>query len=379
MIINKVECKNITPLSRNIFVASSNNFENNNEVRYVEYNDSYDTYNIHNDLEVLNTNSDTDSKNQIEDVSNYISDSDSNDHMEHINCTNNCRSTNITDDSLASLLFWLQEWTIKNNITHVALNELMCRIKPKYPELPKDARTLLRTPRKINVDVVTPGHYYHFGICNYIEKLLSRCSFHNDNFIEVNINIDGLPLFKSSNSQVYPISCNLVENYNKVEIIGIYHGYEKPTSANVFLQRFTEEANYLTIHGIKIKDHIYSFKINSFICDVPAKNFVTYIKGHSVFYACAKCTVKVMYSYKYYCNRVIYPYINNCHLRTNNDFRQKLQEHHTGTSILESIPNINMITDFSSDPMHLIFLGIVKKLITFMVKTQKKIILLSNV
>lgn len=60
-----------------------------------------------------------------------------------------------------------------------------------------------------------------------------------------------------------------------------------------------------------------------------------------------------------------YPYLNSCHLRTDNEFRLKLQEtHHTGTSIIESIPNINMVNDFPSDPMHLIFLEIVKKLIS---------------
>lgn len=37
----------------------------------------------------------------------------------------------------------LQGWAIKNRITHVALNELMALIKLKYPELPRDARTLL--------------------------------------------------------------------------------------------------------------------------------------------------------------------------------------------------------------------------------------------
>ncbi|KYN27353.1 hypothetical protein ALC57_03261 [Trachymyrmex cornetzi] len=192
----------------------------------------------------------------------------------------------------------------------------------------------------VNTNIVSPGYYYHFGLSNNcIEILLSRCSFQNLHFIEVNINIDSLPLCKSSSSQVYPILCNLVENYNEVDIVGIYHGYEKPADANVFLQPFTEEAKNLTLHGIKLKDHIYSFKIRSFICDVPAKTFITYTKGHSGYYSCSKCTVK-------------------------DDFRLKLQEdHHTGTSILESIPNINMVTKCASLPMHLIFLGIVKKIV----------------
>jgi len=59
-----------------------------------------------------------------------------------------------------------------------------------------------------------------------------------------------------------------------------------------------------------------------------------------------------------------YPYsTSNSHpLRTNYDFRSKLQpEHHTGTSILELISNLDMVQDFPSDPMHLLYLGIIKK------------------
>jgi len=68
--------------------------------------------------------------------------------------------------------------------------------------------------------------------------------------IEVNINIYGLPLHKSSTSQIYPILCNLVNNFSEVNIIGIYHGFEKPSDANLFLKPFIEEARNLTINGL---------------------------------------------------------------------------------------------------------------------------------
>ncbi|KYQ51475.1 hypothetical protein ALC60_09420 [Trachymyrmex zeteki] len=340
-VINLVQYKNNAPLLKNNppLVPNNNlenNLENNNQLSY-EDSDNFQ-YNDYSDSEGFNN-----------------CNSDSDPDTEHTNF-----ESVTADDFPSSIIPCLQRWTIKNNITHVALNELISLIQCKYPELPKDARTLLGTPRMVNTNVVSPGYYYHFGLSNCIETLLSRCSFQNLHCIEVNINIDGLPLCKSSSSQVYPILCNLVENYNEVDVVEIYHGYEKPADANVFLQPFTEEAKNLTLHGIKIKDHIYSFKIRSFICDVPAKTFITYTKGHSGYYSCSKCTVKG----EYYCDRVIYPYLNKCNLRTDNDFRLKLQEdHHTGTSILESIPNINMVSDFPSDPMHLIFLGIVKKIV----------------
>lgn len=55
-------------------------------------------------------------------------------------------------------------------------------------------------------------------------------------------------------------------------------------------------------------------------------------------------------------------------LRTDTDFRLKIQpDHHLGTSILEHLPDFDIINDFVVDPMHLIYLGVVKKIINLWV------------
>jgi len=196
-------------------------------------------------------------RNDVENASNDISE------IEIINRSNsndkiidnvNTESDNLDFNDSSNFLPWLQNWAIKNHISHVALTELMIRIKPKYPELSTDARSLLRTPRKINVQSIPPGYYYHFGLRNCIEELVSRYS-ENLQSIQINVNIDGLPLFKSSSSRVYPILCNLVENYSEVNIIGIYYGKEKPEDPNLFLQAFTKEAIDFTINGITINGY----------------------------------------------------------------------------------------------------------------------------
>ncbi|XP_032690649.1 uncharacterized protein LOC116853628 isoform X2 [Odontomachus brunneus] len=222
----------------------------------------------------------------------------------------------------------LQGWAIRHRITHVALNELLEYIKPRYPEVPTDARTLLGTVRKVHTDNVEPGRYYHFGISNCVENLIQKSQHHFQNIqlIEIIINIDGLPLFKSSGSQVYPILCSLVTNYTNVGIIGIYHGYQKPADANHFLQNFVKEAQNLINHGITVNGIIYPFKIKAFICDLPAKCFIRYTKGHSGFYSCTKCEAKG----KYFLNRVCFPYLDISNVRTDKNFRLKSQpDHHT--------------------------------------------------
>ena len=115
------------------------------------------------------------------------------------NIVNAPASDNLVDDS-SSFVPSFQEWATKNRISHITLNELITGLKSKYPELPSDARSLLKTPRKVNVQDIRPGQYYHFGLSNCVKQLLSRYSGQHLQSIRVNINIDGLPLFKSSSS-----------------------------------------------------------------------------------------------------------------------------------------------------------------------------------
>lgn len=257
----------------------------------------------------------------------------------------------------------LAKWAIDNRITHTAINQLLKILKSTNCNpnlLPGDARTLLNTPRSISTKHVPPGYCYHFGLKKCILNILAQLpSVSAINTIELFINIDGLPLAKSSQSQVYPILCCLVDNQSCVDIIGIYHGFEKPKLPNIFLEDFVNEVIQIDTDKIEFENKIYPIKIKGFICDVPAKSFITHTKGHSGYYSCSKCDIEGTFSN----GRVCFPGIN-FNLRTDEGFRLKVQgEHHTGTSVLEQIPNIDMISDFVLDPMHLLYLGVVKKLV----------------
>lgn len=103
---------------------------------------------------------------------------------------------------------------------------------------------------------VYPGKYYHFGLDSSINNMLKNINYSDmPDTINVAINIDGLPLSKSSSSQVYPILC-LINNINvllsNICCVGIYHGYDKPSDFNVFLKDFVDEAITLSLNGISI-------------------------------------------------------------------------------------------------------------------------------
>lgn len=73
--------------------------------------------------------------------------------------------------------------------------------------LPKDSRTLLVTLRSVNIENRSEGQYWHNGLGNGLKSFFSRLSANMS--IDININIDGLPLFKSSPVEFWPILSNI--------------------------------------------------------------------------------------------------------------------------------------------------------------------------
>lgn len=177
--------------------------------------------------------------------------------------------------------------------------------------------------------------------------------------INVAINIDGLPLSKSSSSQVYPLLC-LINNVDvllsNIFCVGIYHGYENPSDFSVFLEEFVDEG--ITLNCIIIADNHYNFKMSMFLFDAVAKASVLFIKGHSGYLSCSKCTQEGDYIHS-----VCFPETDFIK-ETDHDFINQIDEdYHTGRTVLENIPNIGLITEVPLDYMHLVCLGVVKKLL----------------
>lgn len=267
----------------------------------------------------------------------------------------------------------LAQWAIEHNITQTATSALLKIIHSCYDHtIPTDDRTLLKTnisnSTAISLKNISPGKYYHFGITNGIKN-----HYVDDDQSELKlvIGIDGLPLTKSSKSTFWPILCYIRPHHNVVFPIGIYWGNEKPGDSNDFLNDFYDEIVELINTGIEIKKQSgvlikKKVRLDVFCCDVPAKSFILKTKGHSGFFSCSRCFTEGEFLNR----RVCFPEMN-CRNRTHISFINKEQEeYHMGTtlSILTNIPGINIVNDFSLDYMHLVCLGVVKKMINLWLK-----------
>lgn len=287
---------------------------------------------------------------------------------ENIN-TNNFESINDrpSEENFSTELIHL---IIKYNISHSFINDLLLLLK-KYSnieDLPKDVRTLLNTKRNTSKLIIKMdgGHYVHFGVEKMLKKSIQSTFQKPPKIICINFNIDGLPISKSAQSQFWPILGSIVSaDYPNIEPfpVGIYHGNTKPKILNNYLLAFVEEMKDLLLNGIVINNNQCKVSINAFVCDSPARAFISCVKGHTGYFGCSKCITEG----EFIDNRVVFNE-TDATLRSDKDFSSRMQEeHHVGSTILESL-NVGMVTRFPLDYMHLVCLGVMKRLLVFWLK-----------
>lgn len=160
---------------------------------------------------------------------------------QEFNSSSSSGEDNFTNfEELSNFKLLIRKWAAEFNIPLIALNGLLCILKSHkcFNSLPKDSRTLMHTKPIDNscLYIVEPGTYYHFGITNSISQNFSNYLLNNSNFIDIVVGIDGLPLFKSSPKQFWPILAYIRPNKDNVFPIGIYCGEEKPANSNIFFK-----------------------------------------------------------------------------------------------------------------------------------------------
>ncbi|KAM7291910.1 uncharacterized protein ISCGN_025208 [Ixodes scapularis] len=279
-------------------------------------------------------------------------------------------------NSVESFKTMLQTWAIRHNVTHECLTDLLKvqRTHPCFAELPGCSRTLLQTPRMcMGIVNIGGGQYCHFGLATQLQQSLENVQ-HFPGVLNLHINIDGLPLRKSTKEQFWPILCQVVNCGPGIPFpVGVFYGHSKALKANEFLQPLVDDLNAALDSGVTIRDVTVQVKLTALVCDAPARAYILHIKGHSGYSSCSRCTTEGVSL-----GRMCFPELD-APLRTNDSFRSHVDEgHHTGVSILEKLP-IDMVAQVPLDYMHLVCIGVVHKLMRVWLKGPKACRMGSNV
>lgn len=204
------------------------------------------------------------------------------------------------------------------------------------------------------------GSYHYFGVTPGLMAEVSaghlpaECST-----LFLSVNVDGLPISRSSRKQFWPVLVSLKESVGQTPFLAaLYEGNTKPESVSMFMKDFVEEMATLLAQGIRLSSKLYKVRLRAFICDAPARAYLKTIKGHMAYFGCEKCTQKGRHDGK----RVIFPDVD-APLRTDEDFRDQVDlDHHHGTSPLLAL-GVGLASMFPLDYMHLVCLGVMKKLL----------------
>lgn len=261
-------------------------------------------------------------------------------------------------------------WVKNSKITRNDCNSLLTIIHNNgFEQMPLTRATLLATPKaKIDIKTVSPGQYFHYGIAKHFLNRTYPTITEDDVEIKLDIGVDGLNVYKCSKITLWPILGVVVCPKRKFLpfLIGCYYGTAQPDSFDQFLEDFAIEFMTLKESGVfvpSINKHL-SVSIRCFCADAPARAHLAGVLGHNACKGCSKC------------DEIRDENAESAHttkmgvLRTDESFRNRthLEHHHekyrSNQTTLESI-GINMVSQIPIDPMHLLDLGLGKKLITF--------------
>ncbi len=249
----------------------------------------------------------------------------------------------------------------RHNLSLKAVSDIAGIFRSTGIALPKDARTICLT----DTTPLKNDDFVHFGLESGLREKLSHSPFLKDGTsnVKCQIFIDGLPPYRNSPKSLWPILCRITNHTNKTPFpVSCFYGKGKPSNLSAYLMPFIDEFNKLSENGISVMGKSFNVILDCIICDAEARSFVKAIKAHGGYGACERCDVKGFHLREE--NVRIFPDFH-ADLRTNESFRSfDDHRHHKGRSPLVEIPSLDMIYDFPLEYMHLVCLGVMRRLMT---------------
>ncbi|BHF59237.1 hypothetical protein SprV_0100219400 [Sparganum proliferum] len=158
-----------------------------------------------------------------------------------------------------------------------------------HPEVPKDRRTLLQTPRTCISKPLNKGNYVHLGLGRGLLDQLHSSPETTVPEMHIQLHIDGMKIFKGSSQGPWPILARVRHPVvGQPFIVGVFSGPGKPDPLDDFLSDCVGELKDPLASSLRIPHTQNSVKmiLDNVICDTPARCFVRQVKAHNGYYGC---------------------------------------------------------------------------------------------
>lgn len=284
------------------------------------------------------------------------------------------------DSEAADLEYELAKWAVGGGISSENLTKLLKVLQPFLPSLPLCAKTILKRATDADSTLVSCGpSYAYFDLEKGIIKALDSGLRHFDggeehqlltqqairkgrSLLSIKCNVDGVPLFKSRNIAFWPVLAVVNEAQNQCPFLcALYCGYGKPSSPDLLLEKFASDVKKLQNNGIIYNGFHYDIAIWCFTCDAPARSFCKGTKSYNGYSGCDFCRTEGLYLKDEM--KMTFPE-RNAPLRTNDDF-DKFEEVGHQLNISPLVGVVKMVSSFPPDYLHLICLGVMKRLLHY--------------
>lgn len=241
----------------------------------------------------------------------------------------------------------IRENAIKFNLQRSCVTKMLKGFGNYIPNLPKDYRSLLKTPRKTRIRKIKKGLYTHFDMLNTLQLLCKTNP--ESNVLICDFFVDGVAFFADTRQKSFWVILGRCQG--KIFPIGFYHGQKQPQCFNDLLKDLVSDLKLLR-GGVLINNFPYTLKVRHFCLDTPAKAHVTQTIHANGYNSCPYCYIEGFYMN----GHMIFDEVNH-ERRTDEEFKEQIDaRHHKGKSILETELDLDMIHNFPADALFTMFI-----------------------
>ena len=257
-------------------------------------------------------------------------------------------------------------WARDSALSLLVLTNLLHILHKHGIDVPLDARTVYKTPKQNTVQRKCGGDYCYLGLRNGLVNCLQTvATSFTDSVIHLKVNIDGIPLYESNASSLWPIVCSFA--LFAPFAVCLFYGEQKPDPVELYLAEFLAEFSELYTNGFMYDGILRKVQFKVFICDAPARQMLKCIKGHTGYHCCERCVVR---GYCHNGSHVVHSNVTE-DLRTEEDFNRvkykdpdsQIESHQHKRSPL--VGAVHCVRQFALDYMHLVCLGVMKRLLRY--------------
>lgn len=260
------------------------------------------------------------------------------------------------------------------NVSEKAMQFLLDACARHNVDAPRSLHALKKKEKNIHVSYEVEhfynGNFSYIGIEESLKFAMGNCliEYSHDSICEFEVifNIDGLPLFKSSNISLWPILMK-VDCLPRPLLVAVFVGNGKP-NLDAFLEKFVNELKLFTKHGVICGGRLIKFKKILFACDAPAKSYICRVKGHNAKEACQYCDAVGEYTER----RIVHS-LQTSNRRSDENYASNTESNQCGVTPLLTVPNFGIYRSLVIDYQHAVCLGTVRKLFRLYFKDKARV------